>query len=210
MTRISGPFVVSPDAKSLIVWDKKARLQKVDIASGAVTLLSQNETGGDDTFAAPVFSPDGAFIAYAETSSANFGNVSDLYVQNVATGERVKATSSKFNDYAPAFSADGAWLYFISDRNFSPEPGSPWGDRNMGVSFPDRGEVHALQLDPEAEFPFRPANELTGETDGDESDKDGDADEKEADEKNDKPSATITLTGLADRLYKLPLKPGAS
>ncbi|MEM1194970.1 MAG: S41 family peptidase [Pseudomonadota bacterium] len=205
-------FSVAPDGETLVVWDKKARLQKVDVASGAVTLLAQNETGADDTFGGPVFSPDGKFIAYAETSSANFGNISDLYVQNLATGERVKGTSSKFNDYAPFFSADGAWLYFISDRNFNPEPSSPWGDRNMGVSFPDRGELHALQLDPKAEFAFRPDNELTGEDDKG-TDEDAEQDKGKDNEKNDKakdkPKANITLASLAERLYKLPVKPGA-
>ncbi len=203
-------FVVSPDGETLILADKKARLQKVDVATGAVTLLAQNETGADDTFGYPVFSPDGKFIAYAETSSANFGNISDLFVQSLATGERVKGTSSKFNDYEPFFSADGRWLYFISDRNFDPEPGSPWGDRNMGVSFPKRGELHALQLDPEAEFPFRPDNEFTGEKDEDDSAEGEKEDGKKRDKKKDKAKVNIALTGLSERLYKLPVKPGAS
>lgn len=205
-------FAPSPDGKSIIVWDKQARLQKIDVATGAVTLLAQNSAGDDGPFSDLVFSPDGQFIAYAETTGINN---SDIFVQNLATGERVQATSSKFSDHDPVFSADGAWLYFISDRNFSPEPGSPWGDRNMGVSFPDRGELHALQLDPKAEFAFRAANELTGAMD--ESEPDASADEgedktegKDDPEKADKPKANIILAGLAGRLYKLPVKPGAS
>ena len=154
-------FAVAPDGKTLVVWDKLARLQKVDVATGRVTLLAKNATGDDAPFRDLAFSPDGKMIAYAETSSANGANTSDLYVQNLATGERVKATSGKYNDYAPAFAHDGAWLYFLSDRNFDPTPGSPWGDRNMGVAFPDRGEIYALQLDPKAKFRFREDNELT-------------------------------------------------
>ncbi|BDW83228.1 tricorn protease [Erythrobacter sp. Dej080120_24] len=203
-------FAVAPDGKTLVVWDKDARLQKVDVATGRVTLLAQNETGSDNVFSDVVFSADGRFIAYAEAGSENFGNVSNIYVQNLATGERVKGTSGKFNDYAPAFSADGAWLYFISDRNFDPEPGSPWGDRNMGVSFPNRGELHALQLDPGADFPFRQENELTGKG---EDEKSGSGSEKPEDEDKadaDKPAANVVLSGLAARLYKLPVKPGAS
>ncbi|MDJ0978932.1 MAG: S41 family peptidase [Erythrobacter sp.] len=204
-------FAVSPDAKSLLVWDKEARLQKVDVETGAVTLLSQNTTGDDNPFSTPVFSPDGEYIAYSETGSENFGNISNIYVQNLESGERVKATSGKFNDHAPVFSADGAWLYFISDRNFTPEPGSPWGDRNMGVSFPDRGELHALQLDPQAEFAFRADNELTGENDEEEDEENGEDDD--SDDKTDgdeETKAAVTLAGLRDRLYKLPVKPGAA
>jgi tricorn protease len=210
-------FAAAPGGKTLVVWDKLARLQKVDVATGRVTLLAQNATGDDAPFSGLAFSPDGTMIAYAETSSANGANTSDIYVQNLATGERVKATSSKYNDYAPAFAHDGAWLYFISDRNFAPTPGSPWGDRNMGVAFPDRGEIYALQLDPKAKFRLREDNELTM-SDADREKREAAADEAvaakgkdkdkdEAAKTADKP-ATIVLTGLAERLYKVPAKPG--
>jgi tricorn protease len=208
-------FAVAPDGKTLVVWDKLARLQKVDVATGRVTLLAKNATGDDAPFRDLAFSPDGKMIAYAETSAANGANTSDIYVQNLATGERVKATSDKYNDYAPAFAHDGAWLYFISDRNFAPTPGSPWGDRNMGVAFPDRGEIYALQLDPKAKFRFREDNELAmsdedrekrdSGTDGAEGEK-GKAKDESA-KTADKP-ASMVLAGLAERLYKVPAKPG--
>ncbi|MEM6584682.1 MAG: S41 family peptidase, partial [Pseudomonadota bacterium] len=201
-------FAVAPDAETILVWDKKARLQKINIETGAATLLAQNTTGDDNAFSALAFSPDGEYIAYAETGPQNYANISNIYVQNLTSGERVQATSGKFSDGDPVFSADGAWLYFISQRNFSPEPGSPWGDRNMGVSFPDRGELHALQLDPEAEFPFTPENELTGESADDPAGSSEDDESESEDEESAK--ANITLAGLADRLFKLPVKPGAS
>ncbi|MDY7098150.1 MAG: S41 family peptidase [Pseudomonadota bacterium] len=206
-------FAVSPDAKTLVVWDKKSRLQKVNVATGAVTLLVQNSTGNDTAFSDVVFSPDGDFIAYAESGMEQLGNSANIYVQNLSTGQRVKATSGKYTDYAPAFSQDGAWLYFISERNFDPTPGGPWGDRNMGVSFSERGEIHALKLDPEADFPFRADNELTGQDETDDSDSpsgDDEAGDEEAKKDKDKKKANIVLNGLADRLYKLPVKPGAS
>jgi tricorn protease len=210
-------FAVAPDAKTLVVWDKAARLQKIDVATGAITLLARNVTGEDDAFDDLVFSPDGRFIAYAEIGPERFRNSYNLKVQNLATGALVQATSGKFIDYAPAFSKDGAWLYFISERNFDPTPGSPWGDRNMGIAFNDRGELYALQLDPAAEFPFRQANELSGADDDAEeeaTDEEGtgkkDEDEDKDGKKAKKPAARIVLDGLADRLYKLPVKPGVS
>jgi len=205
-------FAMSPDGKTLVVQDKDARLQKVDIASGRITLLAQNDTGDDDTFGGVTFSPDGKYVAYSERVLGQGGNTGDIFVQDLASGERVRGTSGKFHDYAPAFSADGAWLYFISNRNFDPTPGSPWGDRNMGVSFPDRGEIHALRLDPEAEFPFRQDNELTdtgGDEPDDESEDEDDTEEDEKDDKKDEMKANVQLAGLAQRLYKLPVKPGA-
>ncbi|MCB2067558.1 MAG: PD40 domain-containing protein [Erythrobacter sp.] len=205
-------FAIAPDGNTAVLWDKESRLQKVDLATGRVTLLASNDTGDDQPFRDLTFSPDGRFIAYAETSRGNGANTSAIWVQNVATGERVQATSTRYNDYAPAFAHDGAWLYFISDRNFAPEPGSPWGDRNMGVSFPDRGELYALQLDPAAEFRFTEQNELTGAADAAESSSgsgsSGSHADDDDDEDEDAAPANVVLAGLADRLYKLPTPAG--
>lgn len=208
-------FAVSPDARTVVVWDKQARLQKVNLATGRVALLATNRTGNDQPFSDLTFSPDGNYIAYAETAPENGGNTSDIVLQDLATGRRVQATLGKYNDYAPAFAHDGAWLYFLSDRNFVPEPGSPWGDRNMGVSFPDRGEIYALQLDPAAEFRFREDNELTKSDEDDEKEDAAKADGEKAeaddvDEKKETKPARIVLDALARRLYKLPVEPGAS
>lgn len=213
-------FALSPDGKTLVLWDKQARLQKVDIATGRVTLLATDDAGDDQPFHDLVFSPDSTHIAYAQVSRRNNANTTEIFVQNLASGARVKATSGKYNDYAPAFAHDGAWLYFLSDRNFDPTPGNPWGDRNMGVAFPDRGEIYALQLDPAAEFRFREDNELTRKPDEkaeDEKPASTGKDEKEEDDKKDekaKPArivlAHIVLDGLAARLYKVPVDPGMS
>ena len=209
-------FALAPDGKTMVVWDKEARLQKVDVATGRVTLLARNATGTDDAFFDLAFSPDSRHIAYAEVAPTNGGNTADIMIQNLATGARVQATSGKYNNYAPAFAHDGAWLYFISDRNFAPDPGNPWGDRNMGASFPDRGELYALQLDPAAPFRMRADNELTRAADagkGENTPAGDAAPEKKDDPKGKKgagsaPKPVIVLDGVAARLYKLPVKPG--
>jgi len=211
-------FAIAPDGKTVVVWDKKSRLQKVDVVTGRVTLLARNESGADDAFFDIVFSPDSTHIAYAEVALTNGGNTADIQIQNLATGRRVQATSGKYNSYAPAFAHDGAWLYFISDRNFAPEPGSPWGDRNMGVAFSDRGEIFALQLDPAAGFRMREDNELTRAAAEDKPEGEArDTPESaaamgEAKDKKGKKVApakpSIVLDGVAARLYKLPVKPG--
>lgn len=213
-------FAPSPDGKTIVVWDKAARLQKVDVATGRVTLLTRNESGADDAFGDIAFAPDSSHIAYAEVSTSVGGNTADIMIQNLATGARVQATSGKYNSYAPAFAHDGAWLYFLSDRNFTPEPSAPWGDRNMGTAFSERGEAYALQLDPAAEFPMREDNELARSAAEAEADDAGAAEDKKeapakAKAKGDKDAkdekakpAKIVLDGVAARLWKLPVKPG--
>jgi tricorn protease len=211
-------FALSPDGKTMVVWDKQARLQKVDVATGRTTLLARNASGADDAFFDLAFSPDSTHIAYAEVALTNGANTADIMLQNLASGARVQATSGKYHNYAPAFAHDGAWLYFISDRNFAPDPGNPWGDRNMGAAFPDRGELYALQLDPASPFRMRADNELT-RTAGDDKAAGapaGDAATEKQDEPKGKgkkgaatpPKPAIVLEGVGARLYKLPVKPG--
>ncbi|MBU6395095.1 MAG: PD40 domain-containing protein [Sphingomonadales bacterium] len=208
-------FEVSPDGKTIVFADKAARLQKLDVASGAVTLLAQNKAGGDQPFTDVRFSPDGRTIAYSEDQDGGAAPRGVIVVQSLSDGRRVEATSRKYNDTSPAFSADGRWLYFVSERNFDPRPGNPWGDRNMGVSFPDRGEIYAVQLDPAADFPFSVDTELTAAAKpaSDDSAATSDAatpdkakaDEGKADRKGKKPApANVVMDGLAARLYKVP------
>ncbi len=208
-------FEVSPDGKTLVFMDKAARLQKLDVASGVVTLLAQNTTGNDQPFSDLRFSPDGRFIAYSEDHDGGAASRGVIMLQSLSDGRRIEATSRKYNDTSPAFSADGRWLYFVSERNFDPHPGHPWGDRNMGVSFPDRGEIYAVQLDPAAEFPFSVDTELTsasksasgdssatGEGAGPDKAK---VDEGKADKKAKKSApVNVVFDGLAGRLYKVP------
>ncbi|QDH35758.1 S41 family peptidase [Porphyrobacter sp. YT40] len=212
-------FAIAPDGKTIVLWDKEARLQKVDVATGRVTLLARNATGSDDAFFDLAFAPDSSHIAYAEAGTTNGGNTADIILQNLATGQRVQATSGKYNSYAPAFAHDGAWLYFLSDRNFTPSPGAPWGDRNMGPAFRERGEAYALQLDPKSGFRMREDNELTrtaepeaateaSETAAPEDSADKASKGKDKGTKADKAKANIVLDGVAERLYKLPVKPG--
>lgn len=211
-------FGVSPDAKTVILTDKAARLQKVDVATGAVTELARNTTGSDQPFSDVRFSPDGRFIAYSEDLDGGAGSRGTIMLQSLADGRRVAATSPKYHDTSPAFSLDGRWLYFVSERNFSPNPPSPWGDRNMGVSFPDRGEIYAVQLDPTAEFPFTLDNELTGQSKPPESEAPGKSDgEKDAADKDTadakkpaKAPVRVVLEGLANRLFKVPAIKGVT
>ncbi|KLE32419.1 S41 family peptidase [Aurantiacibacter luteus] len=204
-------FAASPDGRTLVVWDKQARLQRVDVATGRVTLLAANDTGDYAPFRDIAFSPDGTHIAYAENTMGLGGAIANVWVQSLATGARVQGTSGRYNSYAPAFAHDGAWLYFISDRNFAPSPGHPWNERSMGVDFPDRGQVYALQLDPAAEFRFTEENELTASDDAEEepaaSGSEESEDESDGDEAETSP-ANIVLSGLADRLYQLPVEAG--
>ena len=62
----------------------------------------------------PRWSRDGKRIAYAAWSK---GGYRDIWVLEVASGERTRVTYDRALDRGPVFSADGDLLYFASDRS---------------------------------------------------------------------------------------------
>ncbi len=67
----------------------------------------------------PVLSPDGKLVAYASDRGASSGAESslDIWVQQVATGERLRLTSHEADEREPAFSPDGSRLAYRSEQD---------------------------------------------------------------------------------------------
>jgi tricorn protease len=203
----------APKGDSLLYSDKRGKLFHLDAKTGRSTEIDTTMSSSDAPFASYEWSADGRYVAY---SFVDARDITQVALYDTQTRQRTVLTSGKYESFSPAFSPDGAWLYFLSDRNFQANPGAPWGDRNMGPAFRARTKVYALQLDPKAKFPFQPENELAPEGDG--ADKDAkETAAKPADNKKpaDKPAAEkeekqalITLAGVQDRLWEVPVRPG--
>src|SRR6185437_3201445 len=58
------------------------------------------------------------------------------------------------------WSADGKWLYFLSDRMLETTVRSPWGPRQPDPHFSNTMKVYELALLPGLRSPFLPADEL--------------------------------------------------
>ena len=150
----------SPDGRWLAHTDKAGRL--------TLTALTASGAGASREVVVPgparpapqqvVWSPDG--LAFAFARGGEDGYRMRLYLHQVAAGRTLALTSDRYSSSQPAFTPDGRWLYFLSERSFVPLSPGPWGDRNLGPYFDRRAKVYALALQPGGPaFPFQPRDE---------------------------------------------------
>lgn len=60
----------------------------------------------------------------------------------------------RFPCHSPCLSADGRWLFYLCEREFSAPRADPWGDRSFGVAFERRVRCDALALKDDAPWPW--------------------------------------------------------
>lgn len=108
---------VSPDGRRVVfVTDHRgtSTLRIADLRAGTVSNV-RTLVGGksfDQAFA-PRWSPDNRHVAYSSWSRGGFR---DLRIVDTADGSFVEVTHDRAVDGGPAYSPDGRWLYFHSDR----------------------------------------------------------------------------------------------
>ena len=153
----------SPDGRWLAHLDKNGRLSLTALHSdgnGATRVLDAPDArqGSSDL----VWSPDSRAFALTRYDAATGRGRVVLHLPGAnAAGDRsLVLTSDRYDSDAPAFTPDGRWLYFLSDRQFTATQPFPWGDRVMGPYFDRRTKVYALALQPVQRWPFKPKDEL--------------------------------------------------
>ncbi len=94
----------------------KAQKYKLQVADSdgydAITILTSPES-----ILSPAWSPDGTRLAYVSLEQRR----STIYIQNVATGDRVKVAEHKGLNGAPAWSPDGGRLALTLSKDGNPE-----------------------------------------------------------------------------------------
>jgi tricorn protease len=209
---------LSPDGLKLAHTTKHGELFVLDIESGENRLILDNISSRLETF---TWFKDSDTVALAYTKLRE--ERTSVVLHSLSLNKSETLTSQKYESYSPAFSADGSWLYFLSDRNFNASPSSPWGDRNMGPAFDRTTEIYAIALKEGAEFPFADPEEnvsVESQSDDDELEYDSSQDDDEGtDETSDETanesansdeSLTIQISweGIQKRLWKVPVSAG--
>ncbi len=204
----------SPDGKWIAHSDKRGRLFLLDLASKSNSLIDDAGKNGFGTHDEIVWSPDSKTLAIVRGNSTQGRNQIGLY--DLESKQLQFVTTDRYESESPAFSNDGKWLYFLSNRNFQPSVGAPWGDRNMGTHFDKRTGIFALALQAGNRFPFKADDELSKLGDKP-ADKASEKPEQTGTEKEAKKvdtglvkkvSNSIQYQGLSERLYEVPVPAG--
>ena len=196
----------SPDSKKIIWNDKMLRLQFVDIATKEVTLVDQSTVWEYGSF---TWSPDSKWIAYGNMLT---NDMQQIMLYNVADKSKTEVTDKWFSSDQPAFSSDGKYLLFTSDREFSPI----YSQVEWNFAYANMTKVYLVTLAKDTPSPFAPENDevkISPEPskDAKTADKKKDKDKKDetakAGDEGDKPvTVKIDLEGIQDRIVELPLK----
>lgn len=176
----------SPDGKYLAYYDKNQTLWLYDESAKKTTRIEASPDGDYQDLA---WSPDSRWLAYTRPGTT----FSTIVLYSVASGKATPVTTSRADSYSPGWSADGKWLYFLSDRTFRSMIGSPWGSRAPEPFFDDQTKIYLVSLVKGLRSPFEPRTELPAPP--------ADTGKKEV-------SVSVDFDGITDRLFEVPVPAG--
>lgn len=129
-------FSWAPNSKEIAFTSSDSKLRKYSLENKQTIELSTSKYGN---IGAPVWSPDGKWIAF---SKSDYTRSADIYLLPSAGGEERKVTFDSYSDINPRFSPDGRKLYFVRNEG----GGFGGGDRPSA-------QIYALTLEREDRDP---------------------------------------------------------
>ncbi|KIS27916.1 peptidase S41 [Arthrobacter sp. SPG23] len=158
-TRASA-MEASPDGRTLAVGTSFGDVYLADTRTGAIKLVTSI---GEGTIDGLCWSPDSAWLGWSEPVTS-FGSRSRLRIVKADDPEFriVDVTDGRFRDASPAFTPDGKFIAFLSNRSFDPV----YDGHSFDLSFPSPIKPYLVALAADTPSPFGPSVDLTDGPDG--------------------------------------------
>jgi tricorn protease len=139
----------SPDSKKLLWADQHQRLQFVDVKTKQITGVARATAWEFSDYA---WSPDSRWIAYARPEEERMTTIQLYSVERKTT---IEVTGGWITCAAPAFSADGKYLFFISARTLMPS----YGQTGWNYLHADMANISLVALAKDTPSPFGPKSD---------------------------------------------------
>ncbi|ACF12843.1 peptidase S41 [Chloroherpeton thalassium ATCC 35110] len=174
----------NPKNKLLAVGNNRNELKLIDIDNETAVLIEQNSFGA---IGEADWSPCGRYLAYSSPISME---QTEIKIYDTKTGKTHPVTEPVLRDYCPAFSVDGKYLYFLSDRIFDPV----YDNLLFDLNFPRGTKPYLLTLQKDLTSPFfeEPASRA----------------KEEPEEKSDSETPEIDFENIAQRVLEIPVPEG--
>jgi len=180
--------VWSPDSKLLAYSDQIGNLFVVDIENNKPTLVDKEQWFLIDVYS---WSSDSKWLAYSKRMP---NGQSSIMIYDIKKDKTNKVTSDYYHDMAPVFDPGGRYLFFYSNRKFSPV----YGDMDETWIYPNSTEIYAVTLRNDLKSPIAPYSD----EEEIKRDKENDIIEDNS-RKND-----IDIEGFEKRAVKIPVDAG--
>ncbi len=182
----------SPDSKKLLWADRLQRVRYVDVDSKKITEVVHADAWEIREYG---WSPDSKWITYTKPELKGMQKV---YIYSLESEQSTPVTEGWYDSFAPAFSSDGKYLYFVSNRNFNPI----YSEVEWNYAYEDMSRIYLVTLARDVKSPFEPKSDEV------EIKKEEPAAKKSA--KKEQPAETsitvkVDLDGITNRLVGLPI-----
>ena len=198
--------VWSPDSKLLAFNDKTGSLFVVDLVEGKPKFVDKDEWF---TITSYSWSPDSRWLAYSKNMP---NSLAAIFIYDTKEHMTRQVTSDYYDDGYPVFDPEGKYLFFYSDRTFTPV----YGDMDATWIYPNATNIFAATLRKDVESPIAPRSDE--EEKKEEKDKDKDKKKDKSEKKSDKDDeeekkkepepVKIDFDGFEQRVVRLPIDVG--
>ena len=139
----------SPDGKKLVFINSNQEIKLYNRETGNTIEIDQCQLLDHPELKdfKPSWSDDSKWLAYAKGQS---NSNKAIFVYNLEKKESRKITSNYYNDTGPVFGSNGKYLFFLSDRHFSPE----YSDMDNSFIYPNSTKLIAASLQKDTPSPL--------------------------------------------------------